>query len=599
MTRCICLLTIVGAQVALLACTDRSPSLPPLAASSAQTGRAETAIQASLTDVATAIRARLGLDRDEVVGVVTPQERQELTSLYGADGYAPRWIDAAGRPSASVRDALTLLDGAAADGLDLADYGSGQLDTLAATLETSQTSADVVAACDVALSLAMVRYFRDLHIGRVDPRAIGLYMTAPADVHDFGVLLGSALADRRLTETAAELMPPFGQYRDLRRVLAHYRSLAGDASLEPLPALAATVHPGEQYAGLVALGRVLVALGDLPSDTPPPPDSAPYGGALVEGVKRFQIRHGLEADGILGKGTQAALQVPLAWRVRQIEFALERMRWLPRPLEGRLVAVNIPMFHLWAWDSAPLSSAPSFGMGVIVGRALNTRTPVFVEEMQYAIFRPYWNVPPSILRSEILPAIERDPGYLGQKDMEIVSGPGDDTVPVEATADNLARLRQGSFRVRQRPGPANSLGLVKFVFPNDEDVYMHGTPAPELFKQFRRDLSHGCVRLEDPVALAQWVLDDQPEWTRDRILAAMQASESRRVNLTRPIQVILFYVTAMVMPEDGTIHFVEDIYGHDARLDQALAGQRPAGNRAAAYQVRTRPVSMWMKSGPG
>ena len=252
------------------------------------------------------------------------------------------------------------------------------------------------------------------------------------------------------------------------------------------------------YAPLAALARLLVALGDLPADTPPPPDSAPYAGVFVEAVKRFQARHGLEGDGILGKGTQAALQVPLAWRVRQIEFALERLRWLPRPLEGRLVAVNIPMFHLWAWDSAPLSSAAPVGMGVIVGRALNTRTPVFVEDMRYVVFRPYWNVPPSILRGEILPAVERDPDYLTRTDMEIVSGPGDDSPAVAATAENLSWLRDGLLRVRQRPGPANSLGLVKFVFPNDENVYMHGTPAPGLFKRFRRDFSHGCVRRRRP-----------------------------------------------------------------------------------------------------
>ena len=543
--------------------------------STAPSGRADVALQVPLTDVTAAIQSRLGLDRDPALGALTPQERQELTSFYGPDGYAPHWIDAAGRPSTNAREALALLNGAAADGLDLDHYGPSQLGVLAATLEASSASADVVARFDVDLTLAAVRYLRDLHIGRVDPRAVGFNMTAPADVHDFGVLLRSAPADRRITEIAAELVPPFGQYLDVRRMLIRYRSLAADPGIEPLPAVTAAVHPGERYAGAGALGRLLVALGDLPANTPPPPDSALYAGALVEGIKRFQIRHGLEGDGILGRGTQAALQVPLAWRVRQLEFALERLRWLPRPIEGRLVAVNIPMFRLWAWDSTPLSSAPSLGMGVIVGRALNTRTPVFVEQMRYAIFRPYWNVPPSILRSEILPAIKQDPDYLGQKDMEIVSGSGDDSAPVAADADNLARLEDGSFRVRQRPGPTNSLGLVKFVFPNDENVYMHGTPAPGLFKRTRRDFSHGCVRVEDPVALAEWALKDQPEWNLDRILAAMKATEPRRVNLTRPIQVILFYATAMVMPEDGTIRFVEDIYGHDTKLDRALARLSP------------------------
>jgi murein L,D-transpeptidase YcbB/YkuD len=197
---------------------------------------------------------------------------------------------------------------------------------------------------------------------------------------------------------------------------------------------------------------------------------------------------------------------------------------------------------------------------------------VFVEEMRYLIFRPYWNVPPGILRYEIVPQLAREPDYLEKNDMEIVRGPGDDARPVAPTAENVARLGSNGLRVRQRPGPGNALGLVKFVFPNDENVYLHGTPARELFARARRDFSHGCVRVEDPVALAEWVLSDQPEWTRARILTAMSGPRPRRVDLSRPIRVILFYVTAVVMPDDDTLHFADDIYRHDARLDRALAG---------------------------
>jgi murein L,D-transpeptidase YcbB/YkuD len=265
------------------------------------------------------------------------------------------------------------------------------------------------------------------------------------------------------------------------------------------------------------------------------------------------------------------LRIPLAWRVRQIELALERLRWLPHLGDERLVAINIPMFRLWAWDSIPPSGVPSLGMDVIVGRALSTQTPVFVEQLREVIFRPYWNIPRSIARHEILPILERDPDYLRRQNMEIVRGPGDDAQAVAGTAENLALLRQGALRVRQRPGPRNALGLVKFVFPNQENVYMHGTPAQELFSRSRRDFSHGCVRVEDPVALAEWALKDRPEWTRDRILSAMTGTQSLHVKLLRPIQVILFYTTAAVMPEDGTIHFAEDIYLHDARLERALA----------------------------
>lgn len=190
------------------------------------------------------------------------------------------------------------------------------------------------------------------------------------------------------------------------------------------------------------------------------------------------------------------------------------------------------------------------------------------------IFRPYWNVPRSIVRSEILPALERDLRYLDRHDMEMVRGPGDDASPVAATTANVARLRQGTLRLRQRPGPQNALGLVKFVFPNDANVYIHGTPAQALFARDRRDFSHGCVRVEEPAALAAWVLQGQPEWTRERIAAAMHGPAPLPVPLAQPIQVVLFYLTAAVMPGDGTIHFAEDIYRHDARLDRALSAAR-------------------------
>ena len=283
-------------------------------------------------------------------------------------------------------------------------------------------------------------------------------------------------------------------------------------------------------------------------------------------MRRFQGRHGLDADGALGKATLAALAVPVAQRTTQLELALERLRWLPHLDEHGFLAVNIPMFHLWGWGARPVRGTPDFEMDVIVGRALDTETPVFVEELRYLIFRPYWNVPPSILRNEILPAIARDRSYLDRQNMEIVAGAGDDASALEATDENLARLRTGGLRVRQRPGPKNSLGLVKFVFPNDDNIYMHGTPAPQLFGRARRDFSHGCVRVADPVKLAEWLLRDRPEWTRERVLAAMQGPASERVTLTRPVQVILFYLTAVVMPEDGSVRFADDIYGHDGRL---------------------------------
>jgi L,D-transpeptidase YcbB len=553
-----CTSTIVAISFALLGCSGAVFSQEPAAAIRA-------AIAVSLID-----------DPDPALGLLTRAEQVELRRLYEREGYLPLWVDAAGRPGHDANDAMTLLSRAADEGLDPADYHGGPLHRLMAALQTeSPLRLRNLASFDVVLSSGMLRYLHDVHSGRVDPRTIGLRLNVPADPHDFAARLRSAVVNRRSIDAVSEMRPPLAQYEALRGMLTRYRVLSSDRTLEVLPPVAAAVHPGERYAGLGVLQRQLVALGDLPGATPGPAGLAIYEGALVAGVKRLQVRHGLESDGILGKRTLEALAIPLSRRVRQIELALERLRWLPHLGDQRLIAINIPMFRLWAWDSIPPSGMPSFGMDVIVGRALNTQTPVFVEQLQEVVFRPYWNVPRSIARHEILPIIERDPDYLRRQDMEIVKGPGDDARAVAGTAENIALLRQGALRVRQRPGSRNALGLVKFVFPNEENVYMHGTPAQALFSRSRRDFSHGCVRVEDPAALAEWALADRPEWTRNRIQAAMTGSQSVRVKLVRPIQVILFYTTAAVMPEDGTIHFAEDIYLHDARLDRALARPHP------------------------
>ncbi len=499
-----------------------------------------------------------------------------LAGPAGAVPSDPMWLDATGRPNASAHDALRLLADAGVDGLAARDYRTVELAEQAAALDAApDAAASPQPAFERELDASMRLYLHDLHLGRIDPRALGFRVARPsAAAPDFAALLQAAAAAGRLPQLVADLRPRLGQYAKLREALARYRVLAADGSLGQLPVVA-PVKRGEVYCGGVALHRLLRALGDLP------PDAAQFtdcdDATLVEGIRHFQTRHGLAADGAIGRATLAALNVPLAHRVQQLELALERLRWLPDLGAGPFVAINIPMFRLWAWDPAAPADA-SISMGVVVGRALNTQTPVLSEDMRHPIFRPYWNLPRSIVRNEVLPALARDPGYLQRNDMEIVRGAGDDAQPVAASAENLAGLRQGGLRLRQRPGPKNSLGLVKFIFPNDANVYLHDTPAAQLFGRARRDFSHGCVRVEDPVALAQWVLKDQPRWSRERIEAAMAGTSSLRVDLTRPLPVILFYITAMMSPADQALHFADDIYGHDTKLARALASRRVAAS---------------------
>lgn len=493
------------------------------------------------------------------------------TAAGGADSV---WLDSTGRPNASARDALQMLTDAPADGLVAQDYQARELALQAAALgRASEATAASALDFERALDAAVQRFLNDLHRGRVDPRSLGFRIEQrDSTTVDVAALLHPAPQEGRLSQAAAALRPRLGQYGRLREALGHYRTLAADPSLGLLPAIAPSkaLKAGDAYAGTVALHRRLVALGDLPAEAQPPDR---YDAALADGVRRFQERHGLNADGALGSATLAALNVPLTQRILQLELALKRLRWLPELGSQPVIGINIPMFRLWAWDPAA-PAAPVVDMKVVVGRALDTRTPVLSENMRYIIFRPYWNVPPSITRNEIVPALARDPGYLQRHDMEIVRGSGDDAQPAKlSSTENLGLLRQGVLRVRQRPGPKNSLGLVKFIFPNDDNVYLHDTPATQLFGRTRRDFSHGCVRVERPVALAQWVLRDQPEWTPERIDAAMAGPSSQRVNLTRPLPVILFYMTAMVTSSDHALRFAQDIYGHDARLVRALASR--------------------------
>lgn len=485
------------------------------------------------------------------------------------------WLDTAGRPNATVREALHLLADAASDGLAPRDYQTGELAARAAALDAVPAVATAAQATfERELEAALLRYLHDLSVGRVDPRALGFRVARKVETApDLAQRLQAAAAAQRLAQLVAAQRPRLAQYDKLRQALAGYRALAADAPLPQLPAAAATLKPGDAYAGAAALHRRLVAFGDLPAEAPPP--SERYDPAWADAVRRFQQRHGLAADGEIGRTTLAALNVPLARRVRQLELALERLRWWPELGAQRVVGINIPMFRLWAWDAAAPPAEAPLSMGVVVGRARKTQTPMLVSDMRHLIFRPYWNVPRSIVRNELLPVLMRDPGYLQRHDMEIVQGQSDDARAVAAGPESLALLGQGELRLRQRPGPKNSLGLVKFIFPNETNVYLHGTPAIQLFGRARRDFSHGCVRVEDPVALAQWLLQDQPSWTRERIEAAMAGAAPLRVNLTQPLPVILFYLTAMVMPTDGALHFADDLYGHDARLERALAA-RPA-----------------------
>lgn len=514
------------------------------------------------------------------------------------DGNGWRWFEG-GRPTPQAHEAVELLLGAASHGLEPEDYGASALQQhLARAAQADPLGAQAIAPLDQALTQGMERYLSDLYRGRVDPRRIHEnYSVAWPRDFDAAAALQGALSAGRLSASARELWPRLPIYERFREALARYRALGEHpAWKEPLPPLPGSkpghvgkLEPGMPWSGTALLAQRLAALGDLPDQQPaatapaetttppaPPPPPAPaptyYESPLVNAVQAFQQRHGIAADGVIGRGTWAALQVTPAQRARQIELTLERMRWTPLMQGSRMVVVNIPEFVLRAYEVIEGQIVVREEMKVIVGKVLDTRTPLFDEDMRYIEFAPYWNVPPSIARDETVPRLRRDPGYWGREGFEFVWGSGE--VQTTLSAAGLDATLAGRARIRQRPGPKNALGDIKFVFPNSSNIYLHHTPSVGLFERERRDFSHGCIRVEKPVELAKFVLKDMPEWTEARILEAMGKEESFTLKLAEPVPVLITYGTTLV--RDGRIFFFDDIYGHDRLLDAALRA-RSAG----------------------
>ena len=519
--------------------------------------------------------ARLTLQHDPLVPRgERPVERRALGRLYSPTEGEPLW-SRDGRPTPQALRAIELLARAHEKGLVASDYRPDTLRVLAEAMATSPADASDAARFDVVLSRSVLHFLADLHLGRVPPNALGFHLPESHEGLDLAryALDASRAADVAAVISSAE--PPYAGYAALERTLGRYRALAGDARLRPPVRPRRPLHPGDPYRDLPALARLLVASGDLaPAETLSRGDSARdtvYEGAVVEGVAAFQRRHALVPDSVLGPATLTELRVPMAARVRQIELTLERWRWLPDRPPERYAVVNVPGFRLYAFEHDSIAAQPALAMNVIVGEARGRHsTPVFAGTMRQIVFRPYWDVPRSIARKELIPLIRRDPGYAERNAFEIVRGGEDDAVIYPMTSANLWRVADGTLRLRQRPGDDNSLGLLKFVFPNDYDVYLHGTPATALFARSRRDFSHGCIRVEDPAALAELVLRGQPGWDRAAIDSAMHGDRTIRVDVARPVTVFILYST-VVARDAGTVYFYPDLYGHDARLARALA----------------------------
>lgn len=491
-----------------------------------------------------------------------------LLSVASAQQPDSAWLSD-GMPNALAVEAVGLLQTSNADGLKPENYLASNLRAeLLALKSAGQPDAIAATAFERRLTLAMIRYLNDLALGRVTAREVYHQFDGSAPrVYDARLELQSALDAGDISLAVERARPKFPLYPALQTALAQYQSLAGHSAWQtdlPVPA-GRKLEAGQSYPALSVLRERLVALGDLPVSTV---SSAVYDPVLVEGVKAFQRRHGLTDDGVLGLKTLAAIKVSPATRAEQIALSMERLRWTPLHQGDRLIAVNLPGFMLYAYEISPDGEVRiDVEMRVVVGRSLNHRTPVFDEDMLFIEFSPYWNVPPSIARSETIPALRKDPEYLQKQQMEFVDASGN--VSTMVTPEKIQAVLSGQLRIRQRPGPHNALGAIKFIFPNNDNIFLHHTPSTHLFDRDRRDLSHGCIRVEEPVELAKFVLANEPEWTEDRIREAMDAGTSKTIRLKEPIPVLIGYST--VLTRNGTVFFYPDLYGHDATLLKALS----------------------------
>jgi murein L,D-transpeptidase YcbB/YkuD len=498
--------------------------------------------------------------------------------FYQKRGNAPAWIDDR-KPSAQMDELIGALRQADRQGLDPALYNAS---TLAARREEAgrgfltmkgfneREAVDL----DVWLTYLYLQYASDLSNGLANLSHADPAWKIRSEKTDVLALLEQALDQNRVGQSLGELTPSHEQYTRLRDALQKYRQIAQQGGWPALPA-ALKLKPAQANAAVPVLAKRLAASGDFGS-TLRDGDIA-YGAELQEAVKRFQRRHGLADDGVVSGATLAQLNVPVERRIEQMTLNLERWRWLPAKLADRYVLVNLPEQRLEVWDRGQVPVS----MRVIVGKKA-TPTPIFDDDMTHIIFSPYWNVPPDIAANETIPSMMRDPAFLSRMNMEVLDRDGN---AVDPSAVDLSS--PGNYRIRQRPGAANALGYVKFMFPNQFNVYLHDTPTDSLFERASRSFSHGCVRLEQPEALARYVLADQPEWTPERIQEAMHSGVEKHVKLTAPIAVYLGYFTARVSA-DGILQFRDDLYGIDARQSTLLAtalDKLKSHARAAAAQV--------------
>ncbi len=509
----------------------------------------------------------------------------EVVELYEATGMQPLWTEAE-RAHPRAAQLLAALAEADTDGLVAADYQPELLaEILAGAYRDAAPSDAQRFAADRALSEAAVRFAHDIANGRVDPPDVACPgRRAPVYPTAFLARASAAGDVRHLRERLARQTPADAA---LRAALADYRQRAAGAPEELVPPGAKLeVGTREDIVRLAALERRLRAAGDLDDDDRSLARAerhatesglaavAVYGERLAAAVRRFQQRHGLGVDGIVGPRTMRELNRTADDRVRQLVVNLERLRWLPRSLERRRIVVNVPSFSLTLIDDG----AAVAEMAVVVGRR-SWPTPIFSDRVEYIVLNPYWNVPKNIARDELLPKVRRDAEFLEREGYVLTDAAG---APLDLAPEELERVSHRTHFLRQLPGPGNALGTMKFLFPNRWDVYLHDTPSRSLFRRAARAFSHGCIRVERPRDLAAFLVAGDPQWSMPRLDRTARQGPDKWMRLAHSVPIDIVYFTATL--GTGGVVFHHDLYDHDAALEAAL--QRASGSLGTAIVSR-------------
>jgi murein L,D-transpeptidase YcbB/YkuD len=490
-----------------------------------------------------------------------------VARYYESQQFRPRWQDPAwlDRLMPSLEDLVN-------DGLDPAAYHFEALDALRARLHrTGQLPAGEQAALEVLATDAMMLALYHLYLGRVDPEKLSPqwnFDSRPVSVERGFEALTRALEAGTIRETFERARPQHPWYQRGRQRLKEYRALAAAGGWPTVPA-GPSLKAGMEDERVPVLKARLEVTRDYPAATAAPPMAATdrvYDASLEAAVKAFQERHGLTPDGVVGRDTLAALNVPVEARIDQIRVNLERARWVLHELKGEFVLVDVAGFDVTYFrDDEPVWTSK-----VIVGRPYR-ETPIFKSLITYVVLNPTWTIPPGILAKDKLPILKRDPGYLQRNHIRVIDAQGREVSPYSVNWSRYSASRLPPYQLRQDPGEDNALGVVKIMFPNPYLVYLHDTPSKSLFDKDQRTFSSGCIRVQKALELAALVLDEPATWSQEAMAAAIATKQTRTVYLAKPIPVLLLYWTAQPLA-NGQVVFRDDIYGRDPPTLAALNG---------------------------